>query len=453
MGLIDRISRRRDPDPEVTDVGPGGGDVRIVGPARRGTGDVGGSDDTGEIERDGLDSTPGGSFLDELSSAFGDHDSDPALTSRVPVTTPRPAAPTTQSVDTVRIGSDGDGPDGDGPESDGPESDGPHGDGPDGDGRERLDVGRSTTTIAIGGDDDLPDAVYLDDAAGLDGEGTVFIDDDGQGDAILPQDATGHGIEPRLRQRRIGIRRAEGRRRLKRAALVGVVLAVVVGVLALLGSSLFAVSDVSVSGQRYADDATVAAVVEDLDGTPTLLVDVGDAERRLEEIPWVESARVRTDFPDSVSIELREREPLATVRGLDGRYRVLDREGRVLAVLDGQPVAPALISGPGTVDLEPGQFTDVGYAAAATLVTKLTPEVRSRLVSISATADGADIRLILSNEMLDGSEAPDIEVRLGAAVGDNEQLERLVRLQLVLDELLGTSTTVIDVSTEEATER
>ena len=310
------------------------------------------------------------------------------------------------------------------------------------------------TTITIGGDDDLPDAKYLDEElAGDDDEGTVFIDDDGQGDAILPKDATGPGIEPRLRQRRIGVRRAEGRRRLKWVIIVALVVVVAVGVLATLGSGLFAVDDVRVSGEQYADPAAVQAVVDDLEGTPTLLVDVSDAERRLEEIAWVESARVRTDFPNTVTIELRERVPLATVRGADENFRIIDREGRVLAIETGQPIAPVLITGPGTLDLSVGQYADIGYAAAASLVRKLSPEVRSRLVSMSTVADGSDIRLVLTNRLLTGDPAPDIEVRLGAAVGDNEQIERLVRLERVLDDIDGAATTIIDVSTEETTER
>lgn len=310
---------------------------------------------------------------------------------------------------------------------------------------------RGVTTISIAGDD-LPDAVYLDEE--LDSAaGTVFIDDDGQGDAILPQEAGKAAIEPRLRQRRIGVRRQESRRRLKWVALGALVLAVVVAILAVLGSGLFAVDDVTVSGQQYADTDAVQEVVDDLLGTPTLLVDTANAERRLEEIAWVESARVRTDFPNSASIELRERVPLATMRGFDERYRILDREGRVLAIEDGEPVAPVLISGPGTLDLEVGQFADVGYAAAANLVTKLTPEVRSRLVSISATADGADIRLNLTNQLLNGEPAPNIEVRLGAAIADSAQFERLVRLERVLDDVNGQAITVIDVSTQQATQR
>ena len=103
--------------------------------------------------------------------------------------------------------------------------------GPDDDPTKPSGIGapaESRTTIAIGGgdDDELPDAVYLDESIDGDPSDTVFIDDDGTGDALLPHDATGRGIEPRLRQRRIGVRRAEGRRRLKWAGVVLVVLVV-----------------------------------------------------------------------------------------------------------------------------------------------------------------------------------------------------------------------------------
>lgn len=307
------------------------------------------------------------------------------------------------------------------------------------------------TTIAIGGDDELPDAKYLDQELGGgsdDDSGTVFIDDDGTGDAIAAKDATGRGIEPRLRQRRIGVRRAEGRRRLMWAAIVGSIFVVVVGFLAILGSSLFSVTDIDVTGLQNADAAEVEAVMADLLDQPVLLVDTDEAEERLEAIAFVEDARVRTDFPNSVSIELRERVPVATVQGTDGQFRILDAEGRVLDVIGGQPVAFVLISGTNPLDLEEGQFASQGYASATSIVTKLTPAVRSRLVSMSVTPDGSDLRFVLSNE-----PGENIEVRLGVAITDDDQIQRLVRLERLLDDVLGSDTTTIDVSTPETTER
>ncbi|MFK8023677.1 MAG: cell division protein FtsQ/DivIB [Ilumatobacter sp.] len=304
------------------------------------------------------------------------------------------------------------------------------------------------TTIAIGGDDDVPDAVYLDDELGAIDSGTVFIDDDGTGDAIAAKDATGRGIEPRLRQRRIGVRRAEGRRRLKWAAVVIGVVVAVVGALAVLGSSLFSVDDVDVTGLQNADPEAVLDVIDDITGRPVLMIDTDLAEDRLEAIPYVESARVRTDFPSGATIEIRERTPVATVQGADGLFRILDAEGRVLDVIPGQPVAFVLISGTTPLDLATGQFASVGYASASSIVTKLTPAVRSRLVSMSVTPDGADLRFVLVN-----APGENIEVRLGEAIADDDQLERLVRLGRVPDEVPGSDTTVIDVSTAEATRR
>ncbi len=306
----------------------------------------------------------------------------------------------------------------------------------------------SRGTISIIGDD-LPDAAYLDDELERDGSGSspVFIDDDGSSDAVMPKDASTRGIEPRIRQRRIGVKRAENRRRLWWLVLAGAVLVVAIGVLALLGSSLFAVDQVTVTGNVYTDQEALEAVVDDLTGTPVLLVDTADVEAEVESIPWVEDARVRTSFPDSASIEIRERTPVAAMLGTDGLARVIDVDGRVLGLVDGQPVALVWISGPGTLDVAPGQFASIGYSSAASLVTKLTPEIRSRVESMLVTPDGSDLVLILT------SDAGPIEVRFGSAVGENAQIEKLVRLQRTLDDVESTPVTVIDVSTSEVTVR
>ena len=303
-------------------------------------------------------------------------------------------------------------------------------------------------TISIGGDE-LPDAVYLDDELerGVAVGATLFIDDDGSADAVAPKEASTRGIEPRLRQRRIGVRRAESRRRLRWLFAAAAVLVVVIAVLAVLGSSLFAVKDVSVSGNVYTDSAQLQAVVDDLTGTPVLRVDTLAAEKQLESIPWVEDARVTTKFPNSATIEIRERTPLVAMLGADGMTRVLDRDGRVLDLIEGQPVALVWISGPGTLDTGLGGTAPIGYSSAASLVTKLTPTIRSRVDSMMVTPDGSDLRLILDGVDDNGQ----IEVRFGSAIGDSDQIEKLVRLERKLEDLGSDPVSVIDVSTSEVT--
>ena len=319
---------------------------------------------------------------------------------------------------------------------------------------ERRPADSTRSTIAIGGSDDRPDAVYLDSAL-EDDSGTVFIDDDGTGDALAIKDATTPGIEPRLRQRRIGVRRAASRKRIKWVLLGMLGITVVLGILTVLGSGWFAIDDVEVSGAVYTDENRLQLVIDDLVGTPVLLADTEAAERELEAIPWVDDARVRTNFPNSATIEIRERTPVATMAGVDGRFRVLDDKGRVLDVIEGQPVAFILLSGPSTLDLAAGQFAPVGPSWAAALVTKLTPTIRPRVISIEVTDDGSDLVMNLApGAGTDDSaeQTTPIRVRFGSAIGDSDQIEKLVRLEDRLDDLSPGTITEINVTTNEVTD-
>ncbi len=229
--------------------------------------------------------------------------------------------------------------------------------------------------------------------------------------------------------------------------VVGAVLIVLIAALAVLGSSLFSVKNVAVTGNVYTDTDRLQAMVDDLTGTPVLRVDTLAAEEQLEAIPWVEDARVTTKFPNSATIEIRERTPLVAMLGADGQTRVLDHDGRVLGLIDGQPVALVWITGPGTLDTPLGGTAPVGYSAAASFVTKLTPTIRSRVQSMTVTPDGSDLRLILTGVDANGP----IEVRFGSAIGDNDQIAKLVRLERKLEDVGSAPVSVIDVSTSEVT--
>ena len=313
----------------------------------------------------------------------------------------------------------------------------------DGGGGEADDVGEPSV-IAIADHEDLPDAVYVEgDLEGSGSRNIVFIDDDDTGDAIAPEidREVRRGIEPRLRERRAAVKRALGRKRLRWLLFGTLIVLVAVGVLAVLGSGLFAIKaeNVTVIGVRYADPDRVDAVVDDLVGTPSLLADTQAAEEQLEAIPWVDEARVRVSFPNTATIEIRERAAMTTYQGPDQRYRVLDRDGRVLAVLDGYPIAYVLLSGPDPVDLEPGQFAPQGYAAASELAKNLTTSIRGQVALIEVTSDGTRLTMYLD----DGTE-----VRFGAA---RDLFNKLLRLETALANKPDREPGVIDVSTSEVT--
>ena len=316
----------------------------------------------------------------------------------------------------------------------------------------------STVTIVIGHDDDLADAVYLDDAHDLGppvtrtgtraddprGRTTIVIGDDldssGAYDAV---EVPSRSMDPRVRARRIAVKRAAGRRRLLWFGAVAGVVVLVVGVLGLFSSSLFAVEVVDVQGGSYSEARygdRLDQIIEEMTGKPVLLVDTLRAERDLEQIPWIERAFVDTDFPHRVLIDIRERQPLATFTGSDGRYRVIDRDGRVLDVLDGRPADYMLLTGPGP-DLEAGGLAAGPFAEAAKLVGALPAELRAITLSGSVDATTGDLGLVMQGAV----GRPDIEVRLGNPTGLDSKLARL--LQQVRDGLDGIVR--LDVSTDE----
>jgi cell division protein FtsQ len=298
--------------------------------------------------------------------------------------------------------------------------------------------------VVISVDDDLPDPVYVEGSLERDGSRSiVFIEDDLTGDAVVPEAGRDgwRGIEPRMRERRVAVKRAQSRKRLKWVVLGAVVVLGSVTALAVLGSPLFAVRAdlVTVTGNVYADPERLDEIVDDLVGTPSLRVDTDRLERELEAIPWVERARVTVDFPHSATIDIRERAAMTTYQGLDGRFRVLDRDGRVLDVLDQYPFAYLLISGPDPVDLEPGDFAPAGYAAASELAKNLTPSIRGRVEYVDVTADGS--RLVVHLD--DGSA-----VFFGEA---RDFFAKLLRLESVLVANPDREPGPIDVSTDDVT--
>ncbi len=303
---------------------------------------------------------------------------------------------------------------------------------------EVTDPGTSAATVALDpprkviviGDDDRPDALYLDEESGSrlreihtsddeksEGRSTIVIKDLDEGGAIetLPARSTG-SMDPRVRARRIAVRRAKGRKRLIWVAIGAAILLVLVGAVAILASSLFDVRTVDVQGAVYTDPEQLSAIVDELHGAAILLVDTRHIERQLENIAWVESARVSTQFPHRVFIDIRERKPIATFAGSDGKYRVVDRDGRVLDVVDGIPIDYMLVTG-ANPDVERGQFAGRPLASAAQLAIALPSEIRSLTESIDVDAAAGDLRLQLRD---------DLEVQLGPPTDLSSKLVRLL---------------------------
>lgn len=274
--------------------------------------------------------------------------------------------------------------------------------------------------------DDLPDAIVLDGDPSTGGR--VL---DGSGAAGRP------GVDPRFRARRIAVLRAESRKRLRWAMIAGAVLLVVVAVLAVLASPLLAIDTVEVDGAVYADPAAIQEVVDALHGEPILTADLDGAARRLEQIPWVEAARVTMHMPNRVTIEIAERTPVASFQGTDLQFRVIDADAFVVAVLPNPPADYPPITGvlPNT-PAGTGAGTEVN--GASQLISALPPMLADRLGSVKLGGAG-DLTLLLDG--VDGGAPP--EIYFGAP---NDYRDKLIAVLNTMTRHPG-GCALIDVST------
>lgn len=90
-----------------------------------------------------------------------------------------------------------------------------------------------------------------------------------------------------------------------------------------------AVQEVTLEGHRNAPLDLVREAIGVQRGDPILSFDPHVAQERLELIAWVESAHVERHLSGAIRIRLEERRPFA-IWQLDGRFAVIDREGKVV---------------------------------------------------------------------------------------------------------------------------
>ncbi len=148
------------------------------------------------------------------------------------------------------------------------------------------------------------------------------------------------GVDPRIRQRRIEVRRRQGRRRL--AVLTGllVVAGLAAGAWGVLHSGLTDLDRIEVRGAARTDPARVVEASGLVRGQALVSLAPAATATAVEDLPWVATARVARDWPATVVITVTERVPAAAVLDGDGWVLVDDR-GRVLERTDALP--PGLV--------------------------------------------------------------------------------------------------------------
>ena len=97
----------------------------------------------------------------------------------------------------------------------------------------------------------------------------------------------------------------------------------------LLDDPFFCVKEVEIKGCQKIPQEHLLSLVQ-MEGLPNLFtIALGEISNRLESHPWVEEVRVRKVFPDKISIQIKERKPIAILQLEDPYY--LDDKGVIFA--------------------------------------------------------------------------------------------------------------------------
>ncbi|MFM8504817.1 MAG: cell division protein FtsQ/DivIB, partial [Acidimicrobiaceae bacterium] len=127
--------------------------------------------------------------------------------------------------------------------------------------------------------------------------------------------------------------------------------------------------------------------------------------------PWVESVRIRSFFPSRLVIEIVERKPVAFYIGVDNRSRVVDSQGRVLAVETGQPTQYLQITGVGP-NLAPGASAGIVYKAAAQLAAGLPDELSERVLNVGVGGPNQLIMTLRTGTLINFGPPVDLQNKL-----------------------------------------
>ena len=137
------------------------------------------------------------------------------------------------------------------------------------------------------------------------------------------------GGHPRRRSR---VRRASaGLSRVRAGAALGMLLAAA-GIYGVAASPAFGLGPVTVRGVQLTDVAEVTARLGLVPGTNLFALSTEPLAARLRELPTVAAADVTIRLPDTLDVDVHEREPIL-VWGVGERRFLVDREGVLFAEL------------------------------------------------------------------------------------------------------------------------
>ena len=164
-------------------------------------------------------------------------------------------------------------------------------------------------------------------------------------------------------------------------------------------SSVFGVGTVEVAGVRTLTAEQVRQAAHIADGTPLLRLDRAAVEHRVERLPSVAHASVRTSFPSTVVITVQERVAVGYLTS-GSAFRLVDATGDAYESVRARPahLPEFLVAG--------GAKEHATAAAVATVAAALPADLRAKVVSVQAL-DPTSVTLLLDDQRLVRWGSPD----------------------------------------------
>jgi cell division protein FtsQ len=194
-------------------------------------------------------------------------------------------------------------------------------------------------------------------------------------------------IDPRFRRRLIELRRREGRRRLRVLGCTAAIAMVAAAAWGASRSPLLDVDHVRLTGTAHTQPLQVIQTAGTLPGRPMVDLDEAAAAQRIERLPWVADATVRRRWPNTVSIDVRERAPAASVPAVGGGWALVDDRGRVLEPVAGAPADRPALEGVPAVGAA-GTNVPALTRAALEVAGALPPALRARVGTVARETGG-----------------------------------------------------------------
>lgn len=166
----------------------------------------------------------------------------------------------------------------------------------------------------------------------------------------------------------------------------GSLVALGLGVFGFLRSPYFAAEHVSVEGAVRLTAGRVLRIGGVEPGQNVVTLDTDAAERRLEADPWIASASVTTDLPDTIIVRITERVAVAAVETSQG-WEVVAADGVVVATRATAPRLPTITS------VLPGDDPSTPGARA---LGAMGPGLRADIETLTVGADGL-ARLVMGD--------------------------------------------------------